>query len=104
LTLGGVRKVDNSREISVNKQIEEQRRLFHVAITRCKSSETAYAGKLIISSFVGLPGNEASAIGIKANPYYWRSVSASRFIRDFGETAPATTTPRKQGILAAIAA
>jgi superfamily I DNA/RNA helicase len=87
-------RLDKESEVSIDKQLEEQRRLFYVAITRCKSSETGYAGTLIISSFVGLPGSEALAINIFANPYNWRSVSASRFIRDFGETAPVTIIPK----------
>ena len=88
-------RIDKKSEISFEKQLEEQRRLFYVAITRCKSSDVGYAGTLIISSFVGLPGNEALAINIiPANPYNWHSVSASRFIRDFGETAPVTITPK----------
>lgn len=48
-------------------QLEEQRRLFYVAITRCKSSSD-YPGTLVISSFVGLPGNEALKINIPASP------------------------------------
>ncbi len=83
-------RIDRDSEISIEKQIEEQRRLFYVAITRCKSSKENYPGTLIISSFVGLPGNEALGIGIKASAYSRRSVSASRFIREFEETAPAT--------------
>lgn len=81
-------------EISSDKQLEEQRRLFYVAITRCKSSDIGYPGTLIISSFVGLPGNEALGINIPASPYNWRTVTASRFLRDFGETAPATIIPK----------
>ena len=80
-------------ELSSDKQLEEQRRLFYVAITRCKSCDIGYPGTLIISSFVGLPGNEALGINIPASPYNWRSVSASQFLRDFGETAPVTITP-----------
>lgn len=86
--------LDRDSEISMDRQIEEQRRLFYVAVTRCKSSSTDYPGTLIISSFVGLPGNEALSINISANPHNWRNVSASRFIRDFEETAPATTIGR----------
>jgi len=86
-------RIDRESDISIEKQLEEQRRLFYVAITRCKSSENGYVGTLIISSFVGLPGSEALAINISASPNNWKSVSATRFIRDFGETAPATITP-----------
>lgn len=70
-------------------QLEEQRRLFYVAITRCKSSSD-YPGTLVISSFVGLPGNEALQINIPSSPASWRSVRASRFISEFQETAPET--------------
>lgn len=87
--------LDKESEVSLERQLEEQRRLFYVAITRCKSSVDGYPGTLIISSFVGLPGNEALGINIPASPYNWRSTSASRFIRDFGETAPATISPQK---------
>ena len=82
---------DENRE----KQLEEQRRLFYVAVTRCKSSDSGYPGTLIISSFVCLPGSEALTLGINASPDRVRSVKASRFIRDFEETAPATIAQRK---------
>lgn len=71
--------------------LEEQRRLFYVAITRCKSSNKGYPGTLVISSFVGLPGNEALEINLRpSNAHSWRRTRATRFIREFGETAPAT--------------
>jgi len=81
-------KLDKESEISINKQLEEQRRLFYVAITRCKSSNSEYPGTLIISSFVMLPGNEALTMKIEAKNNTWRKVITSRFIRDFEETAP----------------
>lgn len=84
--------IDMDNEIDVNKQIEEQRRLFYVAITRCKSSQNGFPGKLIISSFVSLPGSDALKLNIQANPRFNRTVYASRFIGDFEETAPETTT------------
>lgn len=87
-------RIDKDSDVSIEKQIEEQRRLFYVAVTRCKSSGEGYPGTLIISSFVGLPGNEALGIGIGASAYSWRDVSATRFIREFEETAPATIAPK----------
>ena len=78
-----------------DSDIEEQRRLFYVAITRCKSSDKGYPGTLIISSFVGLPGNEALEINLRpSNAHSWRTTRATRFIREFEETAPATILPR----------
>jgi superfamily I DNA/RNA helicase len=77
-------------------KIEEQRRLFYVAITRCKSSNNGYPGTLIISSFTHLPGSEALQMGIKASANARRAVSATRFMRDFENTAPPATTPHNQ--------
>lgn len=70
--------------------IEEQRRLFYVAITRCKSSNTAFPGKLIISSFVGIPWAEAQGLGMKMSKTFSNKTISSRFIREFEDTAPAT--------------
>ena len=88
-------RIDKESAVSVEKQLEEQRRLFYVAITRCKSSDEGYPGTLIISSFVGLPGNEALGINIPASANNWRRVSATRFIRDFEGTAPETIIPKR---------
>ena len=83
-------RIDNDATAEeIRAQLEEQRRLFYVAITRCKCS-TDYNGILIISSFVGLPGNEALQINIAASPSAWRRVRASRFISEFRDTAPST--------------
>ena len=70
--------------------LEEQRRLFYVAMTRCKSSETEYPGRLIISSFVWINGIEASRVGIKANPKRQKQTQATRFLDDFGNLRPKT--------------
>lgn len=91
---GLIPRLDKNSEISIDKQLEEQRRLFYVAITRCKSSDNDYPGTLVISSFVKLPGKEALELNIRAKPHRVCNVSASRFIRDFGETAPSTISPR----------
>jgi superfamily I DNA/RNA helicase len=73
---------------TTKRLIEEQRRLFYVAITRCKSSESEYPGRLIVSSFIWLPGVVALKMNISANPRSNKQVSATRFVRDFGQTAP----------------
>lgn len=83
----------NATPEEIRVQIEEQRRLFYVAITRCKCSED-YNGALIISSFVGLPGNEALQINIPSSPSARRRVRASRFISEFQGTAPDTISVR----------
>ena len=70
--------------------IEEQRRLFYVAMTRCKSSETGYPGRLIISSFIQIYGLELVRMNVPSNPNQNRNMSASLFMSDFGRTAPST--------------
>jgi superfamily I DNA/RNA helicase len=70
------------------QMIEEQRRLFYVAVTRCKSSESGYPGRLIVSSFVWMAGVDALKMGIAANPSKNKKVSSTRFINDFGRSAP----------------
>lgn len=70
--------------------IEEQRRLFYVAITRTKSSENEYPGRLIISSYIWIHGIEALKMNLSANPKKYLRVSATRFVNDFGRTAPRT--------------
>ena len=69
------------------RHIEEQRRLFYVAITRCKASED-YPGRLIISSFLELPGNLAVQMGIPAKSNRPRKVRATRYLNDFSNVAP----------------
>jgi hypothetical protein len=55
-----------------------------VAMTRCKSSENEYPGRLIISSFTSISGIEALKIGLKANPRRHKLTQATRFLDDFG--------------------
>lgn len=64
------------------KCVEEQRRLFYVAITRCKWSEE-YPGKLIISSFINIPAWVGLPMWIPKT-----ANSASRFILDLWNKAP----------------
>jgi len=80
-----------STEEETQEQIQEQRRLFYVAITRCKGKPDDYPGKLIISSFINIPGIEALRMGITAKANINRKVSATRFISEFGDTAPKST-------------
>lgn len=68
--------------------INEQRRLFYVAITRCKADK-AYPGRLIISSFLSIFGLDAVRMGIQANPKVQLTVSSTRYMKEFGKTAPA---------------
>jgi superfamily I DNA/RNA helicase len=74
----------------LDRIIEEQRRLFYVAITRTKSSENEYPGRLIISSYIWIHGIEALKMNLSANPKKYLRVSATRFVNDFGRTAPRT--------------
>ncbi|QTQ12777.1 hypothetical protein HRI96_11555 [Treponema parvum] len=67
---------------------------FYVAITRVKSSEHDYPGRLIISSYIWIHGIEALKMGLSANPKKYLPVSSTRFINDFGCTAPRTILGR----------
>lgn len=70
------------------RHIEEQRRLFYVATTRCKG-DSSYSGRLIISSFTRIYGTKACQMGIAAKPTQNRSVTMTRYVSDFGKDAPA---------------
>jgi superfamily I DNA/RNA helicase len=76
---------DNTNEQQI---IEEQRRLFYVAMTRCKSSENEYPGRLIISSFIWLNDTIAKKIGLKKANGKERQMQATRFLDDFGKIKP----------------
>jgi len=71
-----------------NAAIQEARRLFYVAITRCKSSNN-YEGRLVISSFLSISGVEALQMGVSANPKNDLRTRSTRFITDFGNISPA---------------
>lgn len=68
-------------------RIQEQRRLFYVAITRCKGDQS-YEGRLLISSFTNIPGIKALNFNIPAKPNLNRQVKSTRFIKDLGQNAP----------------
>lgn len=70
-----------------DEHIQEQRRLFYVAITRCKASDE-YPGRLIVSSFVNIPGQMAVQLDIPAKANQIRKVRATRFLKDLGANAP----------------
>ena len=71
----------------IKKVIEEQRRLFYVAMTRCKSNDI-YDGRLIISSFVSIYGLDAIKMGIKCRHDKTLNVMATRYLNDMRKTAP----------------
>ncbi|MBG52191.1 MAG: hypothetical protein CML99_07205 [Rhodobiaceae bacterium] len=68
--------------------IQEQRRLFYVAITRCKAAEE-FPGRFLISSFLELLVQAARRMGIPSKDGASRRVSASRYLADLGQNAPA---------------
>ncbi len=75
--------------------IQEARRLFYVAITRCKASDN-YSGRLVISSFLSISGTEALQMGMSANPRGTLRTRTTRFVTDFGNISPA---PKRGGQL-----
>ena len=66
-----------------DNKINEQRRLFYVAVTRCQEI-------LILSSFTDIKKGDALKMGIQTQPRdrFWSHTIASRFINDLGPTAP----------------
>jgi superfamily I DNA/RNA helicase len=62
-----------------NPDIDEQRRLFYVAITRCEYTKNGYPGRLIISSFTRISEPRKKNLGIVV-PY--RGVQSSRFLME----------------------
>jgi len=74
-------------EDEVEHNIQEQRRLFYVATTRCKG-DSSYSGKLIVSSFTRIFGTKALQMGIGANPKKDLRVTTTRYVSEFGKAAP----------------
>jgi superfamily I DNA/RNA helicase len=81
---------DDLPENEKKRIIEEQRRLFYVAITRCKCDKNIYPGKLIISSCVKISGRDALQMNIPSRVDQQRTVYATPFIREMGRSAPRT--------------
>lgn len=71
-----------------DRLIQEARRLFYVAFTRCKASEN-YDGRLVVSSFLSIAGTEALQMGMSANPKLNLRTRTTRFVTDFGNVSPA---------------
>jgi DNA helicase II / ATP-dependent DNA helicase PcrA len=74
------------------KALEEQRRLFYVAITRCKSGETGYPGRLLISSFIWMRSTDASSMRIPAGYSANTQMSTTRFVSELGRLSPRPIT------------
>jgi superfamily I DNA/RNA helicase len=70
------------------RTLEEARRLFYVAITRCKNHPGDYPGTLILSSFVRVSGLDAVQMGLPARVDQMRTCRASRFIQELGPGRP----------------
>ena len=80
--------IPGSRAIT-EKDIEEQRRLFYVAITRCKSS-SKYTGKLVISNFSKIEMRHALPLGIEVQGKgRWYTTQTSQFVYEMGPETPA---------------
>ena len=66
-----------------DQDIDEQRRLLYVAMTRCKYTIGGYQGRLVISSFTQMQEGQKKNLGIEV-PY--RGVRASRFLMHIDTT------------------
>ncbi len=71
--------IPRRNEDTTQDDIDEQRRLFYVAVTRCKHTRGGFPGKLLFSSFVKIKQGEKLQLGIKV-PY--NGVHASRFLQE----------------------
>jgi DNA helicase II / ATP-dependent DNA helicase PcrA len=70
------------------ESIEEQRRLFYVALTRCKNEPGVYQGTLILNSCVSMHGVDALKLGLSASAGRPKQLIASRFPRELGSMRP----------------
>lgn len=87
-TDGLIPRIDQAEPPEVrSRTLEEQRRLFYVAITRPKST-------LIISSFTRIPIGQAYQIGAApaSRRFGYANFRASRFIAELGPSAPASVS------------
>ena len=71
-----------------NRMREEQRRLFYVAITRCKCVPDEFPGRLVISSCTQIKGKEALKMNIPSSADQNRKVHSTQFIQDMGPKCP----------------
>jgi superfamily I DNA/RNA helicase len=62
--------------------IDEQRRLFYVALTRCKYTPGGFPGRLILSSFVEIQRGQKLGLGINVKT---RGVNTSRFLMEINQ-------------------
>ena len=72
------------------RQLEEQRRLFYVGITRCKTEPNVYPGTLILSSFVTMPYGQALQLGLNLTGIRDMRFQTTRFITELGPSCPPT--------------
>jgi superfamily I DNA/RNA helicase len=61
------------------EDIDEQRRLFYVALTRCKYTPGGFSGRLILSSFVNIQSGQKLNLGINVKS---PGVNTSRFLME----------------------
>lgn len=82
-----VHNPDLSQEEQI-RQLEEQRRLFYVGVTRCKTEPNVYPGTLILSSFVTMPYGQALQLGLDVSRQRPIRFHTSRFITELGGYCP----------------
>lgn len=75
------------------QNVKEARRLFYVAVTRCKGTED-YPGKLVISAFENLRAGDVSRLKFSSK-YRFCEFFLTKHIYELGTAAPLTTRPYK---------